>query len=535
MYKTPARFTISFVSIRILISLAGLVAIASRVYAVEAARPNIVLIISDNQSAELIGVYGNPHVITPNIDRLAGEGIRFERAYSVSGTCSPARATILTGLLPSQTGVHMAQHVPVNDVPNWSAIEEFRTLPQTLHDAGYRTGLIGKYHLGNTDLPQLNFDTWITLAGGHTTTFYDQEVIDHDSRYKVAKHLTEFWTDKAIDFISSSARNDRPFFLMLAYNGPYMLPPTVTMEPRNKFAEHYKNDPPPFPQEPVHANLRNWARIAEPDELNVSKKTTAWAAIGALNNRTAIINAYAETSLVDEGVGRILDEIEHQGITKDTLIIYTADQGSAYGQHGLWGNTSWAFPFEIYDVHVHIPLVIRHAGRIKANQSSDVIINQFDLMPTLLDYIGLEEIEIVGTPGRSFADTLRGRDGARDNTAFFEFVTVRGIRRDNWKYTKNLDEQIEPQLFDLSRDPNEQNNLVRDTAHQDIVMELDRQLETFFDKYADPRYDLWNGGTGKGRLLEDSYGSDEIFRSRFPDWRPPFVEKAQPFNGKIGE
>ena len=148
----------------LVLAFAGLGLLVSDIQAAEITRPNIVLIIADNQSAKLIGAYGNKHIMTPNIDKLAAEGILFEHAYSVSGTCSPTRATMLTGLLPSQTGVHMAQHVPV-DVANWSAIEEFRNLPQTLHDAGYRTGQVLPIR-GHRRHPRMAFLSGRRAGGG---------------------------------------------------------------------------------------------------------------------------------------------------------------------------------------------------------------------------------------------------------------------------------------------------------------------------------------------------------------------------------
>ena len=246
--------------------------------------PNIVLIVSDNQSQTLLGAYGNTEILTPNIDRLAAQGIKYNRAFSVSGVCSPTRATILTGLLPSQTGVHVALPMHV-DVDDWSAIEEFRNLPQTLKDVGYRTALVGKYHLGAQEEPQLGFDFWVTFPGGHTTTFYDETVIDNGKTYRTPEHLTDYWTRRAVDFIEQQSV-DQPFFLLLTYNGPYMLPPTVTMEPNNRYAEYYRQHTPSFPQEPVHPFLKSWAQGRDPSGLMVSEGTTAWTAIEALNNKT---------------------------------------------------------------------------------------------------------------------------------------------------------------------------------------------------------------------------------------------------------
>jgi arylsulfatase A-like enzyme len=492
-----------------------------------AAPPNIVMIVSDNQSQSLLGTYGNRAILTPNIDQLAAEGIRFNHAFAVNGVCSPTRATLLTGLLPSQTGVHVALPTDV-DVTDWSAIEEFRNLPQTLKSAGYTTALVGKYHLGAYDQAQLGFDFWVTFPGGHTTTFYNETVVDNGKTYRSPEHLTDFWTRRAIDFIKQQT-GEKPFFLLLTYNGPYMLPPTVTMEPNNRFAEYYLEHTPPFPQEAIHPYLQNWASGRGPSGLMVREGTTAWTAIGALNNKTAMINTASETAMVDAGVGEVLAALKSRGLEDDTLVVYTSDQGAAYGQHGLWGNTSWSFPFAAYNINFQVPLIFRHPGRIPGGAENDRTINQVDFMPTLLDYIGLSDIEIADSPGKSFAPMLKGEEIEWDNTAFFEFVTVRAIKTQKWKYVRRFPDSDPRELYDLEVDAAETTNLIDSPDYVDIVATLDKRLSGYFDQHADPRYDLWHGGTAKGRLLEEHYGRDDIFSERFPGWRRPFVEKATPF------
>ena len=489
-------------------------------------RPNIVLIVSDNQGASLLGTYGNEEIKTPNIDSLASEGIRFNNAFAVNGVCSPTRATLLTGLIPSQTGIHVALPSDI-DVPDWSAIEEFRSLPQTLSEAGYNTGLVGKYHLGMPDKPQLGFEYWVTFPSGHTTTFYDQTVIDNGETYVVAEHLTDFWTEKAVDFLTKQ-KQDKPFFLYLAYNGPYNLPPTVTMEPNNRHAAYYTKNTPSMPQEKIHPYLKNWAQGGRgPTSLMVKEGTTAWKAIEALNNKTAMINAASETAMVDDGVGIVMQKLKELGMDDNTVVIYTSDQGASYGHHGLFGNTSWSFPFTAHNINMQVPLILSHRGHITSDIQSDRIINQFDLFPTLLEYVGMADKKIANSPGRSFKPFLQGGE-VEDwkDAAFFEFVTVRVIRTPGWKYMKRLDDEEPNTLYDLKNDPEERVNLIDDPAYTDVAKELDARLTAFFDKYGDKKYDLWKGGTAKGILLQKYYGRNDIFRDRFPNWKEPSLEKA---------
>ena len=164
--------------------------------------PNIVLIYTDNQAPWTLGCYGNDEILTPNIDELAKEGVLFERCFSSNPVCSPTRATLLTGTIPSQNGVHNYMPRGIDTGPDaYNTIEEFRSLPEILSESGYECGLSGKWHLGNVIKPQDGFTYWITKANGHTTTFYNAEIVEDGEVRKEPKHLTDFWTDHGIRFI----------------------------------------------------------------------------------------------------------------------------------------------------------------------------------------------------------------------------------------------------------------------------------------------------------------------------------------------
>ena len=199
-----------------------------------APRPNVVFILTDNQAPWSLGCYGNGDIRTPNIDRLAAQGTLFTRGYSSNAVCSPTRETYLTGLIPSQHGVHSYLRAGDAQVgPNARCvIGEFRTLPQILADAGYVCGLSGKWHLGGNMTPQLGFTEWVTLPHGHTTTFYDAKVIEGGTVRSEPEYLTDLWTERGVRFIERN--KDRPFFLMLTYNGPYGLGPSLRQPSRNR-------------------------------------------------------------------------------------------------------------------------------------------------------------------------------------------------------------------------------------------------------------------------------------------------------------
>jgi arylsulfatase A-like enzyme len=449
----------------------------------ESRRPNIVLIMTDNQGPWTLGCYGNPDIRTPNLDRMAAEGVRFTRAFSNNAVCSPTRATYLTGLMPCQHGVHKFIDKDVMLGPHaYSTLKEFDTLPQILHDAGYVCGLSGKWHLGANLRPQEGFSFWVTKPYGHTTSFRGQKVIENGEMHTLEEHQTDYWTRRGVEFIE--ANRDRPFFLFLAYNGPYGLGDKLVRETKNRYTEYYADkELPSFPR-----------TKAKPWNYNY----------GHLIGDIQAIRGYAsEVSMVDDGVGEVLAALERLGLQNNTLVVFTADQGLAGGHGGYWGMGDHTRPLTAHEGTMRVPLIFRHPGAMPAGLTPNQMVSNYDFMRSALQYLRLEEHIPAEpeSPGRSYHEILRGAPVKDwDNVVFYEFENVRAIRTERWKCVVRVGGDPN-ELYDLENDPDEDANLYDDPAHQAVRSRLRRQLHAFFEHYADPKWDLWNGGDAKGGLL----------------------------------
>jgi arylsulfatase A-like enzyme len=478
------------------------------------AQPNILFIVVDNQPASILGTYGNPDVKTPNIDRLADQGVRFTRAFAVHGMCSPTRATLLTGLLPSQHGVQdWLEDKKMKDWPNdWNAIREYRTLPYTFKSRGYQTALIGKWHLGQPRPPDEWFDYWVTFALGHTVDFWENEINDNSKKYKLdGKHSVDFFSDKAVEYLQTYDHR-RPFFLMVTYNGPYMNPPTNLGAAKNRHYGFYEGrEFLSFPRNSVNETILEELTVTDPEE---------WEWYFGLarmhNDQKTMANVASQNTMVDDGVGRLLKALRDNDLAENTLVIYTSDQGNFFGQHGLWGHTDYSFPASLYDTAMNIPLIARYPGVIEKGQVSDLSIGQYDLMPTILDMAGLD-VEIANSPGRSFAEHLRGGELASwGDAVYMDQEATRVIRTNQYSYWKRLKGTGEHELYDIQKDPKQENNLYGNPDYAEAASELDRRLTKFFDTHSNADYDLWRGGTVKG-----STESIQVYKSLYGEqWKP---------------
>lgn len=460
---------------------------------------NLLVILTDNHGEWTLGCYGNRGIATPHIDGLAAGGARFTRAFANNAVCSPTRATFLTGLMPSGHGVHCylgANGLQVGPRAR-STMDDLRTLPEILADRGYECGLVGKWHLGDNTRPQEGFTTWVTMPHGATATFHGAAVIEAGAIRREPAHLTEFWTRRAIEFLERP--RDRPFFLLLAFNGPYGLGPSMLEEPRNRHAARYAGEPPAcFPKEPMHPWLR--------------------ATTNLFHSATARRRYASEISGIDDGVGEVLGALGRLGLDGRTTVVLTADQGLACGQHGLWGMGDHTRPLSAYEWTMRVPLIWRQPGQIPAGQTIDLMVSHCDAMPTLLDWLGFADDlpRDPPRPGRSYAAALRGKPMTGwDSAIFFEFENVRAIRTERWKLVERIHEGP-TELYDLATDPDERQNLAADPAHRAGLDALRERSRAFFARHADPKWDLWNGGRSKSNLI-----TRELFGIDNPERAPP--------------
>jgi arylsulfatase A-like enzyme len=415
--------------------------------------------------------------------------------------------------MPSQHGVHCyLRGGGCQTGPDaYNTIEEFRSLPEILSEEGYVCGLTGKWHLGGNLEPQDGFTTWITKPHGHTSTFYDAEIIEDGRIRREPEYLTDFWTRHAVRFIRDN--KDRRFFLLLAYNGPYGLGRSLERRAGNRHAPYYeKQELRSFPRESAHPwllNNRNYIR-----------------------NLQAIRRYASEVSGIDDGVGSVLEALEDHGLVDRTLVVFTADQGLCGGHHGMWGMGDHSRPLHTYDETIHIPLIFRQPGVIPAGTTSDLLVSNYDFYPSVLGYLGLEARipSRPERPGRDYSPVLRGKSVPWENVVFYEFENSRMVRTGEWKYTLRFPEGPD-ELYDLERDPGETRNLADDPSHKAIRKGLGTRLEEFFDRFAAPRYDLRRGGGSKSWMLT-APEQEPLRPERRNPTRPPAPAKDTGLHGK---
>ena len=457
--------------------------------------PNVVFILTDNHGAWTLGCYGNKDIRTPNIDRLAAEGMLFTRAMSSNPVCSPTRATYLTGLIPSQHGLHSFLDNKYMVGPEaYYALKEFQTLPGILHSQGYVCGLSGKWHLGANMTPQDGFSYWITMVHGGTQNFYEDPIIENGEVKKTPKYMTDLWTEHAVKFIEQNKGGEKPFFLYLAYNGPYCLGKLLLEPARNRHAEYYADkDLPSFPRDTIH-----------PWQYN----NKAYH-----NNIVSIRRTAAEVSGVDDGVGSVMEALEKNGLDENTIVVFAGDQGWMGGQNGFFGMGDHTRPIAAHDLMMQVPLIFRHPKGIKPGKSH-IMVSNYDFLPSLLEHMGLKHLTPTKPklPGRSFAAVLRGEEIEWDTKMFYEMESCRSVRTENWKLVARRSPDGPTELYDMANDPHERFNLFGQPESANIQQEMMKKLNDFFDEYADPQYDIWKGGRSKAHRLVAPEGH--------PDYRP---------------
>lgn len=487
-----------------LLAAAALFALPVLSTASAADRPNILFIMSDDHAYQAISAYGSNRNKTPHIDRLAKEGMRFDRCFVTNSICGPSRAVILTGKYSHLNGF------PDNSGSAWFNGNQ-TTAPRLLQAAGYNTAVIGKWHL-NSD--PIGFDYWHILQG--QGPYYNPPMKTAEGVVRHTGYTTEIITDLALDWLENKRDKDKPFFLMYQHKAPHR-----NWQPGPDYLDHYKDVEIPEPPtlfddysgrtRPARENQMSIAEHLTPQDLKLvppggltpqqletftkayeeeneqlkqaqftSEQRTKW-------NYQRFVKDYLRcVDAVDDNVGRVLEYLDKSGLAENTVVFYTSDQGWYLGEHG-WYDKRW-----MYEESFRTPLLVRWPGKTKRGSANlDLTIN-LDFAETFLDIAGLEipaEMQ-----GRSLVPLLEGKtpDDWRKSVYYhyYEFPQPHhvhphlGIRTERYKliHFYTIDEW---ELFDLDKDPQELKSIYDDPASAELVKDLKKQLEGLKQHYKD--------------------------------------------------
>lgn len=450
--------------------------------ALAAERPNILFIMSDDHANAAVSAYDDRLVQTPNIDRLATEGMIFERAFCTNSICGPARAVALTGKYSHINGLI------VNESTRFDGDQQ--TYPKLLQKAGYETAVIGKWHLGSNPT---GFDFWKILIG--QGKYYDASFKTATGLVETEGYVTDVITDLAIDWLDQ--REDRkPFMLMYQHKAPH-----ANFQPGPEYKDWREDESIPEPETLFDdyatrspAAWDNEMRIDPTLEIqyNGEKDLTVPHGLKGRERSKWLYQFYIKNYLrcvksVDDGVGRVLDKLEAMGELDNTVVIYTSDQGFFLGEHGYYDKRF------MYEESLQIPLLVRYPKLIKAGSVRSEMVSNLDFAETMLDLAG------VAIPadmqGESFKPLLAGSQLVewRDSVYYhyyeypgYHYVKRHyGIRTDRYKLIRYYHDIEAWELYDLEVDPNELDNLYGRDGYEGLVVDLKAQLDVLQASYGD--------------------------------------------------
>lgn len=461
-------------------------------------RPNIIFIMSDDHASHAMSCYRSRINETPNLDRIAEDGMRFDNCFCTNSICTPSRATILTG-----TYNH------VNDVTTLDSKLDGRqlTCPKVLQKNGYQTAIIGKWHLGHGGIHDpTGFDYWNVLPG--QGLYHDPEMIEMGKKKVVKGYATDIITDLSLTWLRNRDKN-KPFCLMCHHKSPHR-----PWEPDKKHARMYEDLEIPEP-ETFNDDYSNRARAAAAARMRVDRdldpgdlKQPVPPGLSPEEEKKWKYQRYIKDYLrcvasIDDNVGRLLDYLDEEGLTENTLVIYTSDQGFFLGDHG------WYDKRFMYEESLRMPFIIRYPLEIKPGTVNKSIILNVDFPVTLLDYAGIEVPEQM--QGASFRPLLNSEvpEGWQSSMYYRYWMHLAhhnvyahyGIRTLRYKliyyYAQALgqpgaiDEPKEPEweLFDLENDHCELTNVYNDPGYADIVKNLKAELRRLQEKVGDEPYE----------------------------------------------
>tara|TARA_R110002049_G_scaffold50370_1_gene142933 strand:+ start:20665 stop:22107 length:1443 start_codon:yes stop_codon:yes gene_type:complete len=444
------------------------------------ARPNFVVVLVDDLRWDEIGCMGHPFVRTPNIDRIANEGVRFRNAFCTTPLCSPVRACLLTGL-------HTHHHGILDNTDRSEQSHSLNTFPRMLQSEGYQTAYVGKWHMGNDDTPRPGFDHWAGLKGQGTS--FDPMVNVNGQHKQFKGHTTDVLNELAVSFVhdANNARgvDAKPFCLYVAHKA---LHPELTQR-----ADGSITDPNASKFIPADRHRELYADDAIPRRLNVldslngkpalQRKVRGLKPLGQSTGTSdeTVRDRLRMLAAVDDGVGQLLDELERNGLLDDTVVVFTSDHGYWYGEHGLSVERRLA-----YEEGIRVPLLVRYPRAITAGSLVDAFALSIDLAPTVLELAKVDRS--IALDGQSLVPLFGGTPPANWRTSFliqYNTDTVfprvhkmgyRAIRTAGWKYIQYRELDGMDELYNLRSDPYEMHNLIDQPSAKSEQKRLKAQL-----------------------------------------------------------
>ncbi|QDV63974.1 Arylsulfatase [Crateriforma conspicua] len=453
-------------------------------------RPNVLFILTDDQRYNALSCMGHPHLKTPHIDRLAGEGLLFKNHFCTTSLCSPSRASILSGLYAHTHGVS-------NNFTEYPA--DMVSFPMRLQQEGYETAYVGKWHMGEkNDNPRPGFDHFVTHKGQgqyFDTTFN----FNGNDRRVVPGYYTHVVTEMATDWIGERD-GDKPWMLMLGHKAPHSF-----YFPEPKYEDAFDSVDVQYPRTAFMLDdkpawfkkrLDTWHGIYGP--LFDWRKDFPDRSPEAVEDFANMVRAYWGTLLsVDDSVGVIYDFLKERGELDNTLIIYTSDNGLLEGEHGMVDKRTGHEP------SIRIPLVVRYPGLTPTDQPKVVeqLVSTIDFAPTILDVCDAKPLDHVH--GQSWKQLAQGNDSDWRDSYYYEYnyehqfpytPNVRALRTDRWKYIRyphgdGTPDRHMAELYDLQADPQESVNLINDPAHADTAVKLRAELDRLIKLHSDGKPD----------------------------------------------
>ena len=471
--------------------------------------PNVLLLVTDDQGAWALG--SRMHELhTPTLDRLQREGMTFDRFFCASPVCSPARASLATGRMPSAHGVHdwirpealarTASPTPPFDPDFLERAAGADSIAAMLSRGGYRCGMVGKWHMGSSDRPAPGFDYWWAhqLGGGpyHGAPIwrFDEETgtpVRPAEPAEEPAHLTDAITRQGLDFLRRIDDGDdtAPFFLQVNWTAPHD-PWFDGNHPQELLDLYADTDFPSVPAPPLHP----WFR-----EENFRRAVA--------DRHSALAGYCAAVSGVDRSISALLDDLEQRGLLENTIVVFTSDNGFSCGHHGIWGKGNGTFPLNFWEPSITVPFIVRWPGRIPAGAVDSRPASAVDLLDTLAELTGAVPHEDPLRAGRSLAPRLLHDAAGAPGTVEGEEAAVvihdeyganRMLRTERWKLVLRREGPTE--LYDLLEDPDEVHDLSTDPAHGSRLRELSGALEDWFAKHSTESLDGWHStidGTGQ--------------------------------------